>query len=95
MASGLAADDTYNLYDKPLFAERGSNLYRPNKAADEVGSHPLAGCACTGVTTPCKRCPCKRCTVERELRWRACSGGRRRRGARRGRRRPHRALQAN
>ena len=35
MASGLAADDTYNLYDKPLFAERGSNLYRPNKAADE------------------------------------------------------------
>ena len=28
MASGLAAEDTYNLYDKPLFADRGSNLYK-------------------------------------------------------------------
>jgi SNW domain-containing protein 1 len=35
IASGLAADDTYNLYDKPLFADRGSGLYRPNKAADD------------------------------------------------------------
>ncbi len=51
MASGLAADDTYNLYDKPLFAERGSNLYRPNKAADEVCS-PDPSCACTNVTSP-------------------------------------------
>ena len=35
MDSGLAADDQYNLYSKPLFAERGSNLYRPNKAQDD------------------------------------------------------------
>lgn len=34
MDSGLAADDQYNLYDKPLFTDRGSNLYRPNKGAD-------------------------------------------------------------
>lgn len=34
MDSGLAADDQYNLYDKPLFTNRGSNLYRPNKGAD-------------------------------------------------------------
>ncbi|EIE21068.1 hypothetical protein COCSUDRAFT_54108 [Coccomyxa subellipsoidea C-169] len=34
MDSGLAADDQYNLYDKALFADRGSNLYRPNKGAD-------------------------------------------------------------
>lgn len=34
MDSGLAAEDQYNLYDKPLFTDRGSNLYRPNKGAD-------------------------------------------------------------
>ena len=28
MASGLASDDTYNLYDKNLWADRGSNLYK-------------------------------------------------------------------
>ncbi|KAK9811770.1 hypothetical protein WJX72_009762 [[Myrmecia] bisecta] len=35
MDSGLAAEDTYNLYDKPLFADRGSNLYRPKANADD------------------------------------------------------------
>ena len=35
MDSGLAADDQYNLYSKPLFTDRGSNLYRPNKAQDD------------------------------------------------------------
>ena len=34
MASGLAAEDTYNLYDKPMFADRGSNLYRPRGTED-------------------------------------------------------------
>lgn len=38
MASGLAADDTYNLYDKNLWTDRGSNLYKPRNAdADEDG----------------------------------------------------------
>ena len=36
LASGLEADDSYNTYDKPLFADRGSNLYRaPARAADD------------------------------------------------------------
>lgn len=35
LASGLAGEDTYNVYDKPLYTDRGSNLYRPNKAADD------------------------------------------------------------
>lgn len=35
LASGLAGEDTYNVYDKPLYTDRGSNLYRPKKAADD------------------------------------------------------------
>lgn len=36
LASGLEADDAYNTYDKPLFAERGTGLHRaPARAADE------------------------------------------------------------
>ncbi len=35
MGSGLAADDTYNMYDKPLFADRGNGLYKPRAATDE------------------------------------------------------------
>ena len=31
VASGLGPDDTYNVYDKALFADKGSGLYRPNK----------------------------------------------------------------
>jgi hypothetical protein len=35
MAAGFGQDDSYNMYDKPLFADRGSNLYRPKAAADD------------------------------------------------------------
>ena len=35
MASGLASEDTYNLYDKALFADRGNNLYKPRTTADD------------------------------------------------------------
>ncbi|MEW5302888.1 MAG: hypothetical protein WDW36_005628 [Sanguina aurantia] len=36
MASGFGAEDSYNTYDKPLFAERASaNLFRPTKADGE------------------------------------------------------------
>jgi SNW domain-containing protein 1 len=36
MASGQGADDSYNLYDKPLFADRGSGLYRPKAGDDDT-----------------------------------------------------------
>ncbi len=35
MDSGLASEDAYNIYDKKLFADRGSNLYRPKHGRDE------------------------------------------------------------
>ncbi|DBA77030.1 hypothetical protein WJX77_001964 [Trebouxia sp. C0004] len=35
VASGLGADDTYNVYDKALFADKGSGLYKPNKQVDD------------------------------------------------------------
>ncbi|KAK9813503.1 hypothetical protein WJX73_002946 [Symbiochloris irregularis] len=36
VASGLAADDSYNTYDKALFADRSAvNKYRPTRGADE------------------------------------------------------------
>jgi len=35
MSSGLANDDTYNIYDKPLFADRGSTIYRPKQSNDD------------------------------------------------------------
>jgi SNW domain-containing protein 1 len=35
MASGFAAEDSYNLYDKPLFATRDSNLFRPVRGQDD------------------------------------------------------------
>jgi SNW domain-containing protein 1 len=37
MASGLASDDTYNLYDKNLWADRGNNLYKPRNPDEEGG----------------------------------------------------------
>ncbi len=41
MASGLASDDTYNLYDKALFADRGNNLYKPrNNNPDDDAADP-------------------------------------------------------
>ncbi|KAK9856852.1 hypothetical protein WJX84_003035 [Apatococcus fuscideae] len=36
MGSGLAADDTYNMYDKPLFADRGNGLYKPRAPAEDT-----------------------------------------------------------
>ena len=36
MGSGLAADDTYNMYDKPLFADRGNGLYKPRAPTEET-----------------------------------------------------------
>ena len=35
MSSGLAADDAYNIYDKPLFADKGNSIYRPKASADD------------------------------------------------------------
>jgi len=34
MDSGFAADDTYNIYDKPLFKTTSTSLYRPKKNED-------------------------------------------------------------
>ncbi|KAG2430720.1 hypothetical protein HYH02_013562 [Chlamydomonas schloesseri] len=33
MQSGFGADDSYNAYDKPLFADRGSHLFKASRAA--------------------------------------------------------------
>ena len=30
--AGLGGEDTYNLYDKPLFADRGKSIYRPRRS---------------------------------------------------------------
>jgi len=47
VASGFAADDQYNLYDKPLFADKGRSLYQPRQTNiagdDEVGAGAGAG----------------------------------------------------
>lgn len=32
---GFGADDGYNVYDKPLFLDRGSGLYKPKKLKDD------------------------------------------------------------
>ena len=37
VAGGLADDAAYNLYDKPLFADRGGSIYRPRRGGDEDG----------------------------------------------------------
>ncbi|GLC33946.1 hypothetical protein PLESTB_000821300 [Pleodorina starrii] len=38
MQSGFGADDSYNMYDKPLFADRGGHLFKASRAAaDEEG----------------------------------------------------------
>lgn len=37
MDSGFAAEDTYNLYDKPLFAGKGDGfMYRPSAEGEEA-----------------------------------------------------------
>eukprot|EP00775_Hariotina_reticulata_P013718 gene13718-13840_t len=35
MATGFGAEDSYNLYDKPLFTTRESNLFKPSKRQDD------------------------------------------------------------
>ena len=32
---GFGAEDGYHVYDKPLFIDRGSNLYKPKPVKDE------------------------------------------------------------
>lgn len=34
MAPGFGEDDGYNIYDKPLFIDKGSNLYKPSRLKD-------------------------------------------------------------
>lgn len=35
MGTGFGAEDSYNLYDKPLFATRDSNLFKPVRGQDD------------------------------------------------------------
>lgn len=35
MGHGLTSDDAYNLYDKPMFADRGTGLHRAKAATDD------------------------------------------------------------
>lgn len=35
MGTGFGGEDSYNLYDKPLFASRDSNLFRPVRGQDD------------------------------------------------------------
>jgi SNW domain-containing protein 1 len=53
MDSGFAADDTYNLYDKPLFKGSSANtLYRPKKpeGEDEIAGNDEAAAPAPGAT---------------------------------------------
>ena len=50
MGSGLASDDTYNLYDKALFADRGTGLFRPTAAAADEDAPPGAGAVTLKLT---------------------------------------------
>lgn len=46
MQSGFGADDSYNAYDKPLFADRGSHLFKASRATaddDEDAGGAAAG----------------------------------------------------
>lgn len=43
MQAGFGADEAYNLYDKPLFAERTSNFFRPVKNNDDEMTGEGAG----------------------------------------------------
>lgn len=40
MGQGLANDEGYNLYDKALFADRGSNLFKPSAATADDDDAP-------------------------------------------------------
>lgn len=43
MSSGFGAEDSYTVYDRHLFADRGSNLYRPTRHVDEEEEPPAQG----------------------------------------------------
>ena len=52
LGAGFGADDAYNTFDKPLFAERGSNLYRPKPSTDgDAYGEPGAAGGDGGVRT--------------------------------------------
>ena len=53
MGSGLASDDTYNLYDKALFADRGTGLFRPTAAAADEDA-PAGGTILPDLQPPCR-----------------------------------------
>ncbi|KAG2496494.1 hypothetical protein HYH03_005319 [Edaphochlamys debaryana] len=40
MQSGFGADDSYNMYDKPLFADRGSHLFKASRAQADDDEGP-------------------------------------------------------
>ena len=40
MGHGLQNDESYNLYDKNLFADRGTGLFRPSAAAADDDEAP-------------------------------------------------------
>lgn len=41
--TGLGAEDAYNLYDKPLFADRGKSIYRPRRGGDDDNGDDAGG----------------------------------------------------
>jgi len=43
VASGFASDDQYNLYDKPLFADKGRSLYQPKQSAGDDDVYGAGG----------------------------------------------------
>lgn len=43
MAAGFGTEDSYNLYDKPLFTTRDTNLFRPVRGADDEAHAGLGG----------------------------------------------------
>lgn len=51
MASGFGNEDSYNLYDKPLFATRDSNLFKPVRGQDDELYGGAAGDRDGGVRT--------------------------------------------
>lgn len=51
MGQGLANDEGYNLYDKALFVDRGSNLFKPSAATADDDDGP------EGALEPCASHP--------------------------------------
>ena len=49
VASGLEGDDAYNIYDKPLFADRNQRLYRCVRGRQHVAGVSWPQPRCTAV----------------------------------------------